>query len=85
MYRMKWCGMYWLKWGIFIMVNMIIFERVNGLWELFFGFWRKVYSEYKEGLFSVGWFFKKIDELDKFFKFFLKNGRKWSIIGIKIK
>ncbi|HEO7328616.1 TPA: UPF0236 family protein, partial [Streptococcus agalactiae] len=84
-YRMKRRGMYWSKWGISTMANMIILERANGLRELFFGSWRKVYSEYKEGSFSAGRLFKKTDELDKFSKPLLKNGRKWSITGIKTK
>lgn len=56
---MKRRGMYWSKWGISTMANMIILERANGLRELFFGSWRKVYSEYKEGSLVKGDFLKR--------------------------
>ncbi|ESR10515.1 ISLre2 family transposase [Streptococcus iniae] len=84
-YRMKNRGMYWSLWGVASMAKMIIFEKSNKLFDLFFGSWRENYEEYKECSFSAGRINTKIKTQNIFSKIQFKNGKSWSGSGVKLK
>lgn len=46
-YRMKHRGMYWSIEGACTMSRMILIERIDKLYELFFGAWRQEYEEFR--------------------------------------
>jgi hypothetical protein len=46
-YRMKHRGMYWSIEGACTMSRMILIERIDQLYELFFGAWRQEYEEFR--------------------------------------
>ena len=47
-YRMKHRGMYWSIEGACTMSRMILIERIDQLYELFFGAWRQEYEEFRD-------------------------------------
>lgn len=53
-YRMKHRGMYWSIEGACTMARMILLERIDQLYELFFGDWRNEYEEYRASRLGAG-------------------------------
>ena len=47
-YRMKHRGMYWSIEGACTMARMILLERIDQLYNLFFGSWRQEYEEFRD-------------------------------------
>ena len=51
---MKHRGMYWSIEGACTMSRMILIERIDQLYELFFGNWRNEYEEYRASRLGAG-------------------------------
>ncbi|HEP5106449.1 TPA: ISLre2 family transposase, partial [Streptococcus pyogenes] len=84
-YRMKRRGMYWSRWGISTMANMIVLERANKLRDLFFGDWREIYKEYKENSFSAGRIKRNLKEIPNCAKPLLNNNKNYYYGRVHIK
>lgn len=84
-YRMKRRGMYWSRWGISAMANMIVLERANKLRDLFFGDWREIYKEYKENSFSAGRIKRNLKEIPNSAKPLLNNNKNYYYGRVHIK